>query len=410
MFFINISHAQYTNPTKQKKNKMNIKTKELKENAIGDEGIHKDYKNKPARKESKEESKSVDITPAAVKKKAADMKKNGNGDEAVPPKVKYNNPNPPPKVLFVDHSKENLRNQIKTLKDNAVGDMIDNHQNDVQRNLSTGIRTMEISDNQSDLRKRNGKMNASSSGDVSEDVWKGRLSTRENNGVLAGSTRGNFAAKILQNNKKKIKSADGEMGSSQGDFVNGYMITKGREESNSQIQTSYQGSVSVRANLTKEKSKEMSFSQGDIIGSYIDKVNRERSKSAQIENYSGTIDLKKIKGSSKENSHIQAVSMGDISSMSKESKNNNMRNRMKKMSDYKGEILLTNRRKGSHPSAVYISGRTSKSLAEREKLRKNAIKKAKRNRSIEDPAYMKKSEPRPRFETEEYKIWEGKSR
>ena len=412
IFLLIFSHA-FAQKTKSKltEQKYGDKNKELKDNAAGDEGIFKNYKNKGARPEAKEKVKKVDLTPKAVQKKSAEMLENGSGDKPAieePFRPVNKASASPPKTQFLDDKREKEHNKAQELKTDGGGDMAVKKKE--KPNLTKGIKTMEVIDNHMEITKRNGHEAGMSSGDVSEPVWKGKLNTEKENGKKAGSFAGRYNAKILD--KSKMKLDDREMGQNQGDLAGAYERMVKNEKDNARKQANFGGKTLVRKEASKEKMREMTTNQGDIVGGYIAMRNREKDKSKQIANYSGKVDLAKINAKVKESSHKQATHSGNIlaAHSSKKAAGNDMRSRMKKFSDYKGEIAISSRRKGSHPSALYQGGRTSESLEARSKMRKAAIKKARRDRSVEDPSYMKKKESKPRYETEEYKIWENKTR
>jgi hypothetical protein len=403
--------AQKSPNSKEKGKKYDKKVKDLKDNSAGDEGTFKNYKNKGARPEAKVKVKKVNLTPGAVKKKSADLLENGTGDRPAlgDPFRPINKASAiPAKIQFIDDNKVIERSRAQEMKTDGSGDLDFKKREKI--NLTKGIRTMEVIDKQPEITKRNGHEAASSPGDVSEPVWKGKLNTEKENGKKAGSFRGKLNASLLD--KSKMKTDDRKMGQNQGDLPGAYERMLKSEKDNARKQANFEGKTLARKGTSKEKSREMTMNQGDIVGGYIAMRNREKDKSKQIANYTGRIDLVKINTNVKESSHKQATHTGKILAVntSKTAEGNNMRSRMKKFSDYKGEIAITGHRKGSHPSSSYQGGRTSESLDARNRLRKAAIKKARRDRSVEDPAYMKKKDSRPRYETEEYKIWENKTR
>lgn len=399
--------AQQSELTKKNKNKSTVKKKalELKENNNGDESVYKNYQNKPSI-----ENKNKNKRPAGLSKqeKQKSSKEQGSsvGDQDANPLGKIPNVNIESKIAKKNTAQSTKEAKIHELKANATGDLIqvetegwshmqtmvppwlavpdnqkalrhnkakelrDNAQGDIpspekrKLNLSKGLKMFEMTDNQKELRMRSREA-ASSSGDL-EGVYEKQLSTEKNKGKVAGSFAGKLDADILQKIKKRMEVSDKEMGSNTGDIVNGYL-----------------------AKLNKEKEK------GKEAGSFSGKI---------------SVDLKAIHKKQREESHIAATNTGDILLKTIKSKENDNRAKTKKATSYKGDIVISAKSKGNHPSAVYRGGKIENSLKGKEKLRQRMLRKFRRNKSIEDPTYMRKPIIQPKYEPEEYKIWEVKGR
>jgi hypothetical protein len=463
IFLLSVSvFCQKSQITKKNSKRFNTpkKAKEMNENSAGDESTYKNYQNKPAKETAKENAVKIDITKAAKLRKSAQMKTDGAGDLPPKPKEKDVTANSPPKTQFVDDNKVLERNRAKELKDNSVGDVEVKTFKKEKPNLSKGIKTMELIDNSVEIRKRNGVEAGSSAGDLEgayekmintqktkgkqagsdqgkisssvylnnierrknagkeagtnsgdlEGAYEKMINTQKTKGKQAGSDQGKINANVLDRIKNQMKNADKEMGSNQGDLSGAYQNMINTQKNKGHQQATFEGNIIVRADIRKIKAKEMKENaQGDIVGGYMAMRNREKTKSKQIAAYTGTIDLAKITQKMKENGHKQATHTGNISVSLKE-RQAGIRARTQKATGYAGDIAITQRRKGSHPSALYRGSMGKDSYAAKEKARKKAIQKVRRNRDMEDPAYMKKKQPRPKYETEEYKIWETNTR
>ncbi len=299
-------------------------------------------------------------------KKAAEMKENASGDINFSERFTVLSPSyltTPPDKEIVRDLKAIRHAKAAELRQNASGDL--DVKKKVKRNLTIGLKMFEMKNEYPEIRKRNGREAASSGGDV-EEIFQIRQYIEEYMSRLQSNESGLTDAAVLKNLKKHREEYDKEMGSN----------------------------------------------TGDINGTAKDKINREKAKSAAIASYLGNInvDLKKRNKKTKELSHEMAVNTGDILLNSVKSFENNNRAKTKRATSYRGDILLTSIRKGSHPSAIYLGGNKANSLEDKERARKRYLRKSRKDKGIEDPLYMKKPATQPKFNEEEYKIWEVRGR
>ncbi|MDX2190461.1 MAG: hypothetical protein SFY32_11410 [Bacteroidota bacterium] len=365
----------------------------------------------------------VDITKAERKRKSQELKDNGTGDHLPNPKEKDQTSNTTKKIGFVDRSKQRMHDKADEIDYHATGDIpqdawfnkqIVEADHGIYNATDRGVIPYKV------LKQRKASIKASSyemgqnKGDI-EVTYHKTPQFEKDRGKQAGTYQGKFDQDVLNQNKSRMKASDAEMGQNQGDIDLTYKISSNYRKDQGKKMGAYSGTIDASV-LTKAKSRmkatdrEMGQNQGDIIGSYIVKRNRERDKNKEIANYSGKIDIKSIQNKAKENSHRHAIHRGDILVSTAKARESGIRSRARKMSDYRGEIIVTSKRKGTHPSSEYRGGMMKNSYAEKEKLRKQKIKQARKNRSKEDPEYMRKKLPKPRYETEEYKIWESRTR
>lgn len=400
------SYAQQSDLTKKNKKKTGVKKKalEMKENDNGDESVYKKYQNKgskenknkkqrPAGLSKKEKIKSskemgsssgdiegelgklpnVDIEHKVRVKntvksdreaKVNELKANSAGDIIQTETAGWSHMQTMvPQWLALPNNQKALRHdKAKEMRNNATGDIPTPEKRKLD--LTKGLKMFEMTDNQKELRMQSREA-ASSSGDL-EGVYEKQLSTEKNKGKIAGSYSGKIDADILQKIKKRMEVSDKEMGSNTGDIVGGYLAKRDKERTNNEKIVNFRGKI--------------------------------------------TVDIKAIQQKAKEESHIAATNTGDILLKTIKSKENSNREKIKKATSYKGDIIVSTKTKGNHPSAVYRGGRIENSLKGKERLRKKMLRKFRRNKSVEDPKYMRKPIIQPKYEPEEYKIWEVKGR
>ncbi len=82
------------------------------------------------------------------------------------------------------------------------------------------------------------------------------------------------------------------------------------------------------------------------------------------------------------------------------------RKKNNEISSYKGDILVRNKPKGAFPGGTYKGGRANSSFQKKEKYRKRMLKKLNRNKKNMVPNYKKRKEERPTYDTRESEIWE----
>jgi hypothetical protein len=82
------------------------------------------------------------------------------------------------------------------------------------------------------------------------------------------------------------------------------------------------------------------------------------------------------------------------------------RKKNNEISSYKGDILVRKKPKDAFPGGTYKGGRTNSSFQKKEKYRKRMLKKLGRNKKNMVPNYKKRKEERPTYDTRESEIWE----
>ncbi|MDX2196115.1 MAG: hypothetical protein NW207_06835 [Cytophagales bacterium] len=453
-----------------KKNAKRTKTKDkstfYKNNASGDENTQKHYNLKSPKFDASKNTTKVDISKAKKKKSSAEMNSN-TGDIA--PKIEWmrDYPGNSPDIMQDDklrqtrrkHASETInsgdvyknpaKNRAVTVGKygapipvNSQDDIPKTKRTNKQRELS-GSATGDLEgyyERQLATRKRKGKeagnfnwttptdyvkddLNrektsdkemGANSGDL-EGYYERQLATRKRKGQEAGSFTWTTPTDYVKDDLNKEKTSDKEMGANSGDLEGYYerqLATRKRKGKEAGSFTWVTKTDYIKDDIAKQKAldKEIYNNTGDIIGGYIEKRNRERENNKKIISYVGNIDYEKIKKRSRETDALQHSFTGDILSKSVKAKKNDIRTRTRQMTSHEGDRVVASRKKGMHPSSVYLGGKNKESLAEKEKYRKKMVKKARRDKGIEDPEYFKKPVPKPKYDEKEWEIWELKSR
>lgn len=435
--------------------KRSKKSKEGKENASGDESVYKTYNVKSPKNAFKENKDKVIVTPERVKKTSKEAS-SSNGDINKAEKFGVNSPSyikPAPNGGKTINPKEVRKSKTSELNKNSSGDV--NAYDVVGANSNTSLspapRGSKYLDAREVRKQKAEELKKFSSGDInvlekfgvnSNTYLKYVVEPDEPRDLKAirhakaGEIRQNASGDfdVIKKSKKNLseglkmfemkneypdirKRNSREAASSGGDVEEIYQIRQYIEEYMSRLQSQEQGLVDADV-LKKTKKhreqydKEMGSNMGDVNGTAKDKLNKEKAKSAIIASYNGNIniDLKERNKKTKQLSHELAINNGDILLKSIKSMENNNRAKTKRATSFRGDMLVTAMHKGSHPSAVYHGGNKANSLDGKEKLRKRFLRKSRRNKGIEDPTYMNKPVPQPKFNEEEYKIWEVRGR
>ncbi|MFN0048790.1 MAG: hypothetical protein ACKVOU_06685 [Cytophagales bacterium] len=266
-------------------------------------------------------------------------------------------------------------------------------------------------------RKNLSKEMSSNVGDLA-GAYQNMKETEKKNAIKVRDYKGTYKYDILADRAAHEKALDREMGSNQGDILGGYEKMRQNEKDNAVKVRDYKGTYNYdilkdRENLRKQKEAEIAKNTGDIIGSYMVMRNRWKDQNKKIEDYRGKIDYDILK---KNTDKMKALdkeiysNTGDILTVSLEKKKSTLREKSRKATGYEGDMIVTKRTRSNHPSAVYIEAKDSKSIEAKEKLRKQLLKKSRHHRDREDPKYMQKEAPRPRYDEREYQIWESKTR
>ena len=266
-------------------------------------------------------------------------------------------------------------------------------------------------------RKAANKEMTSNTGDIA-GVYEKMKKTRKEKAEEVRDYRGKLDYSILAKRQEHEKEADREMFSNTGDIAGVYEKMKKTEKEKAIQVREYRGTYNYdilkdRKELRKQKEEEIAKNTGDIVGSYVDMRNRWKEQNKKIENYRGKIDYDVLK---KQKDRMIALdkeiysNTGDILTVSLEKKKSRLKEKSRKATWYEGDMIVTKRTKSNHPSAVYIEARDSKSVEAKEKMRKKLLKRSRHHRDKEDPSYMKKETPRPRYDVREYEIWESKTR
>ncbi|TAG52447.1 MAG: hypothetical protein EAZ27_12285 [Cytophagales bacterium] len=484
----------------EKRFKKGEKSKEIKENASGDESVYKNYNNKAPIYDPNKKVKKIDVTQQKIKQKSIENSSN-QGDVINNEKFGVNSKsylNPVPAADKPLIPKESRKKKTKELKANSEGDInsiekfgvnsptylnpVDqggrpadpkllrkrkaselkaNSEGDINSNEKFGVNSptylnpVDQGGRPADpklLRKRKAsELKANSEGDINSSEKFGVNSPTYLNPVEQGGpdidpkyVRKKRAAEMKENatgdldvkQKRKLNLTQGlkvfelndkypelrrkngrEAASSGGDVEEIYQIRQYIEEYMSRLQSQESGLVDadVLKKLKKHREsydKEMFNNSGDVNGTSRVKLDLEKSKSSISSSFSGktNVDLKARNKKIKDDSHILATNTGDILLKSIKSKENDNRAKTKRATSFMGDFIVSRARKGSHPSSVYLSGNSEKSIKDKEKLRKKYLRKSRKNQGIEDPSYMKKDIQKPKFNEEEYKIWEVRGR
>jgi hypothetical protein len=216
-----------------------------------------------------------------------------------------------------------------------------------------------------------------------------------------------------------MKEKSKEMADNQGDLAGAYQKQRNTEKEKAIQVREYRGALDYeilkeRKKIIKEKQAEIRENTGDIIYNYV--KNRERLKESnhRIDNYSGKInydELKKAKDKMIALDKVIHSYTGDILTSSLEKKKATLRDKSRRATWYEGDMIVTRRLKSKHPSAVYIAARSSKSIEQKERIRKRALKNARKHREREDPNYLRGKTPsRPRYDDRTNEIWDFDSR
>ena len=94
----------------------------------------------------------------------------------------------------------------------------------------------------------------------------------------------------------------------------------------------------------------------------------------------------------KQQSKKTANYKGDLLVKTLRNRDKRMRDKSHQAATYQGDIIVSGRRKGQHPSAVYNGGRIKNSYTAKEKYRKRMLKKFKRKGDVERPDSDKKED------------------
>jgi hypothetical protein len=82
------------------------------------------------------------------------------------------------------------------------------------------------------------------------------------------------------------------------------------------------------------------------------------------------------------------------------------RKKNNEISSYKGDILVRKKPKDAFPGAAYKGGYANSSYQKKEKYRKRMLKKMGKSKKNMVPNYKKRKEERPTYDTRESEIWE----
>lgn len=74
------------------------------------------------------------------------------------------------------------------------------------------------------------------------------------------------------------------------------------------------------------------------------------------------------------------------------------RNTSRKLADYKGELAVRRSGKNMHPSAKWLGGQSSKSLAAKNRYRKRMLRQNRSNSKSNLPIYMRKEPKKPKYD------------
>lgn len=207
--------------------------------------------------------------------------------------------------------------------------------------------------------------------------------------------------------EKEIKEKEKEISQNSGDISLEARDQK-RRESQKEI-SNYSGDIdlTVRDQKRRESQKEISNYSGDIDLTARDQKRRESQK--DIANYSGDISMndvmRKAREIRKKEKTISNYS-GDILVRTLKARDNRIRIKAKKIANWEGDVIIAKKRKGAHPSAAYRGGKVANSYKQKEKYRKQMLKKYGRNSGMETPNYQRKKDDKPTYDKEESKIWD----
>ena len=206
--------------------------------------------------------------------------------------------------------------------------------------------------------------------------------------------------------KKERQKTSRETSSYEGNKVPKQPQRTSKEVTNDQGKVT-SGSLEKRTEERKDKNREIASNEGSIkAGTLEARAKMRQEKAQQTSNYKGDIGgnyLSKRANFRKEQNKKTSNYSGDILSRTLERRNQRMRNKSHEMATYQGDIIVTGRRKGQHPSAVYRGGKIKNSYSAKEKYRKRMLKKFGKQRDVERPEEQK--ETKPRYDRKEANIW-----
>jgi hypothetical protein len=206
-----------------------------------------------------------------------------------------------------------------------------------------------------------------------------------------------------ENYRKKQKETANYSGDLQANSTEDMRRKKDKETAN------YSGNMVLedKEGIIRQKQKEIANNTGDIDLTARNDMRREKEK--EIATYSGDISthnlLKKAKEIRQKEKTIANYS-GDILVKTLRERDNRIRMKAKKIADWEGDIIITRKMKGAHPSAAYAGGKIANSYKEKEKYRRQMLKKYGRNSDLETPNYERKKQEKPTYDKNEGKIWD----
>ena len=130
------------------------------------------------------------------------------------------------------------------------------------------------------------------------------------------------------------------------------------------------------------------------------------SKDKEQFSYEGDIALNEKNEIRREKEKEISTNSGDILVKTLRERDNRIRIKAKKIANWEGDVILTKKIKGTHPSAAYAGGKIANSYKEKEKYRRQMLRKYGRNPDLETPSYERKKQEKPTYDKNEGKIWD----
>ncbi len=207
--------------------------------------------------------------------------------------------------------------------------------------------------------------------------------------------------------KKENKDKEKEIAFNSGDIDLTARDEKRRQSQKEIAQNTGDIDLTARDEKRRESQKEIANYSGDMDLTVRDEKRRQSQK--EVANYSGDIAMHDVMKKAKEiriKEKTMANYSGDILVRTLRARDNKIRIKAKKIANWEGDIVIAKKRKGAHPSAAYNGGRVANSYKQKEKYRKQMLKKYGRNSGMETPNYQRKKDDKPTYDKEESKIWD----